>query len=415
MKTWMLRAGAVLMLLTLLTGCSQPNDPTPSVPSDDTTDPTPGIETPTPETPDDGMLTVADFDPSVAYEMPDLSTLNMADYITLGRYRGLTLTLNYDAVTVTDEELDAEIDDLLRNYHPDFKITDRAVGWGDTVVTDYVGTLDGVAFSGGTASGVTITLQDNNGYVPGFVEGLVGAVPGEPHAADVTFPENYHEGLAGEDVVFTFTVHYIQGHPELDDAFTAEHTKGEYTEAAAYREAIRQHMADAAYEATAHSALWKAIAENAAAKQYPADAVMYYYATYYNYYSYYAAMYGVDYDTFLKQYVGGTAEGLFEFCKSLVKEDMVYYAVFADGDYTYTDEQYQRALDLYTAQNYAALEADMIAAGREEFSVEEARDYFDRTYRSRLISQCLEESAYNDLITDAVVVIEGEPEEDSAS
>ena len=122
-------------------------------------------------------------------------------------------------------------------------------------------------------------------------------------------------------------------------------------------------------------------------------------------------MNGMDYNTFLQRAVGGTAEGLFEFCKSLVKQDMVYYAVFADGEYSYADEQYQNALDLYTAQNYAALEAEMIAAGREDFPMEEARDYFDRTYRDSLIDQCLEQSAYNDLVDQAVVVVQGSPEE----
>ena len=89
---------------------------------------------------------------------------------------------------------------------------------------------------------------------------------------------------------------------------------------------------------------------------------------------------------------------------------------FRVREYTYTDEQYARALDLFTEQNYPALEADMIAAGREEFSIEEARDYFDRTYQQRIGSQCLEESAFNDLIASATVIVDGAPEtEDSAS
>ena len=408
MKQWMLRVGVLVLTLLMVLGavaCKGSND-TPETPDQ-------------PETPDSGEkkgLSVENHDPSKTYEMPDFLSMNMADYITLGRYRGLTLKVDYNAITVTDAELDAAIDTLLRENHPDFKVTDRAVEWGDTVVTDYVGTLDGVAFEGGTAKAQTITLKENSGYVPGFVEGLVGAVVGEPHAADITFPENYHEGLAGKDVVFTFTVHYIEGDPELDDAFVTDYTNGEYTSAETYREALRQQMQDTAYETALHSVLWATITENAAVKQYPEDAVMFYYDYQYDLYSYYAAMYGMDYNTFLTAYMNGSPEDLFEFCKEAIKEEMVYYAIFEAGNYTFTEEQYARALDLHTEQNYAALEAEMLAAGREEFTVEEARDYFDRTYKAQLELQCLEESAFNDLIATANVVVVGAPEtEDSAS
>jgi hypothetical protein len=126
-------------------------------------------------------------------------------------------------------------------------------------------------------------------------------------------------------------------------------------------------------------------------------------------YSYYAAMYGLDFKTFCA-YNGFLPENLFNACMQMVKEEMVYYAVFEAGNYTYTDEQYARALDLYTEQNYAALNEQMMAVGREDFPIEEARDYFDRTYNKQLIAQCLEESAFNDLIGSMNVVV-SEPTE----
>ena len=415
MKAWIWRVGALLLVLTLAlsaVACNRPanEDPTPDPNGDGQPSDTPGVG-------DVGYVepTLADHNPSQTYELTDYATLNMTDYIKLGRYRGLTLTLNYDDVTITDQELDSQIEKLLKANHPGARITDRAVEWGDTVVTDYIGMLDGVAFSGGSATAQTVKLTDNSGYIPGFAEGLVGATPGKAHAANVTFPEDYHAtDLAGKAVVFHFTVNYIVGTPELDDAFVTEYTGGEYTDAATYREAIRQQMADEAYETALHSALWDAITENAAVEQYPTDAVLYYYDSQYDMYNYYAAMYGVDYDTFLRTYVGGSADELFDLCKDWVKEDMVYYAVFADGNYSYTDEQYDRALELYTAQNYAALNEEMLATNGTELSEEQARDYFDSNYRDRIAAQCLEESAYNDLIQDVTVVIEGAPEEGTA-
>ena len=141
------------------------------------------------------------------------------------------------------------------------------------------------------------------------------------------------------------------------------------------------------------------------------------YASYYSYYNFYASMYQTDFKTFLASYVGGTPEDLFAFCKDMVKEELVYYAVFEAGNYSYTDEQYARALDLYTEANYESLAAEMAAAGREDFPIEEARDYFDRDegHKKQIIYQCMEESAYNDLVASAKVAVDGAPEEGGAS
>ena len=367
----------------------------------------------TPDAKDDGVLTVDDYDSTATYAVPDYTTMNMEDYITLGSYRGLTLTLDYDAVTVSDSELQSEIAAILKEYHPGAKITDRAVAWGDTVVADYVGTLDGVAFEGGSATEQTLELKDNSGYIPGFVEGLVGAMPGQEYPVDVTFPEDYHSAdLAGKAVVFTFTVHYIEGTPELDDAFVIDHTNGEYTTAADYREAVREGMAEHAYEQELQSVLWQRINENATVKQYPVDAVMYYYDYQYKIYSYYAAMYGLDYETFCLYY-GVTPAQLFEYCKEMVKEDLVYCAVLAAGGYSYTDEQYERALEQYTSENYEALREQMMADGEQDYTYEQAKEYFHQTQGKQLITQCMEENMYADLTAQATIVI-GEPSESAS-
>lgn len=402
MKHWMLRATVLLLALLLavgMMGCKGGDD----TPDTDDLGQTPDAE-------DDGVLTVGDHDPTKTYAVPDYTALNITDYITLGRYRGLTLTLDYDAVTISDDELEAAIEALLHENHPDCQ---RAVKWGDTVVTDYVGTLDGVKFDGGQATAQTITLKENSGYVPGFVEGLVGAVPGEPHAVDVIFPENYHAtNLAGKAVVFTFTVHYIEGNPELDDAFVTDYTDGKYTSAEAYREDLRMQMAQEAYESELRAVLWAAITENAAAKQYPADAVMYYYDDQYDFYNYYAAMNGLDYETFC-MYFGFTPAQLFEYCKQVVKQDLVYHAVLVAGAYDYTDEQYERVLTQYTDENYEALREQMIADGAQDYTYEQAKAYFDQTQSERIAAQCKEQNMYEDLIKSANIVI-GEPAESAS-
>ena len=102
-------------------------------------------------------------------------------------------------------------------------ILDRAVAEGDTVNIDYVGKRDGVAFSGGTASGSDLKIGSGS-FIPGFEAGLVGAMPGETRDLNLSFPENYKNNpdLAGQAVVFTVTVNFIQpGMEDLKDSVVA--------------------------------------------------------------------------------------------------------------------------------------------------------------------------------------------------
>lgn len=79
---------------------------------------------------------------------------------------------------------------------------------GDTVVIDFAGYLDGVAFDGGTATNFPLVLGSGQ-FVPGFEEQLIGAEQGETRDINITFPDNYYPELAGKDVVFTVTVNEI--------------------------------------------------------------------------------------------------------------------------------------------------------------------------------------------------------------
>ena len=80
---------------------------------------------------------------------------------------------------------------------------------GDTVIIDFAGYLDGEQFPGGTAEGFPLSLGSGQ-FVPGFEDQVVGMKVGETRDINVTFPEQYVEGLAGKAVVFKVTLHEIQ-------------------------------------------------------------------------------------------------------------------------------------------------------------------------------------------------------------
>lgn len=94
------------------------------------------------------------------------------------------------------------------SYSTDTSLT---VEDGDTVNIDYVGTVDGVEFDGGSTEGMGTDLVIGSGsYIDDFEEQLIGAHPGETVEVNVTFPDDYYStDMAGKDAVFTVTINGI--------------------------------------------------------------------------------------------------------------------------------------------------------------------------------------------------------------
>ncbi len=169
------------------------------------------------------------------------------------------------AYTVSDADLQAEIDRLLDRNATKAEVTDRAAANGDIVTIDFVGTVDGVKFDGGEAEGYDLTLG-SGAFIPGFEEQVVGMNIGETKDVNVTFPEEYQAvELKGKAAVFAVTLHKIQAKvlPELTDEFIKE-TTGDET-VAAYKEKttarLQENLDRRANDATENSIL-DAIAAN---------------------------------------------------------------------------------------------------------------------------------------------------------
>ena len=140
--------------------------------------------------------------------------------VTLGEYKGVAVEKNVEKVT--DEAVDARIQNDVERASTTQDVTDRAVENGDIVNLDYAGSVDGVAFEGGTAQGQSLTIGSGM-FIPGFEEQMVGMNIGEERDLSVKFPEQYHaDNLAGKDAVFHVKVNGIQVRPELDDDFAAD-------------------------------------------------------------------------------------------------------------------------------------------------------------------------------------------------
>ncbi len=156
--------------------------------------------------------------------------MTAADYVELYDYNSFAIPS--DIYKISDDEVQSQLNEILQDYSSTEQITDRAIEDGDTVNIDYVGSVDGVEFDGGSTedAGTEVTIGVTS-YIDDFLDQLIGHKPGETFDINVTFPEDYgQDDLNGKDAVFVTTVNYIVKtvNPELDDAFVAESLSAEY-------------------------------------------------------------------------------------------------------------------------------------------------------------------------------------------
>lgn len=150
-----------------------------------------------------------------------LVEVSLKPEVKLGDYKELEVTKHDRDVSEDDVENALE---SRRKEFAELVVVDEAAKDGDTVVIDYVGSVDGVEFDGGTASNHSLELGSNS-FIPGFEEQLVGVESGSEVDVNVTFPEEYHsDDLAGQEALFKVTVHEVKRKelPELDDDFAQD-------------------------------------------------------------------------------------------------------------------------------------------------------------------------------------------------
>ena len=159
--------------------------------------------------------------------------------VTLGQYKGLEAERKDESVS--DEDVDNELNSVRKRNARMIDIDDRAAEMGDTVDIDFDGYLDGERFDGGKAEGYSLELGSNS-FVPGFEDQIVGMKIGEEKDIDITFPENYTPELAGKAVVFKIKLNGITAPelPELDDEFAKD--VSEFDTLDEYKGSLRENL-----------------------------------------------------------------------------------------------------------------------------------------------------------------------------
>ena len=305
------------------------------------------------------------------YTMLDYMALELSDYITLGQYKGIEVSL--PEIVVTETEIDEEIQAIVDSYTTyeayDEVVTDRATVRGDYVNINFVGTMDGEIFEGGSAENVDLVLAENNGFIDWFEDELYGVMPGTTVISTGNFPEDYYEDIAGKEVTFEITVNHIVGHyeiPEFNDEFIATYTELDSVEA--FRDVVRftlQVQKESEREGEKYNLVWQAVIDCSEIVEYPQDQVMYYYTSERSYIESYATSYGYSYEDMLAM-IGATDAEIMEYAESRVKEELVFYQIVKTEGIEVSEEDYAVGLAQYS---------EAMGVTGEELEAQYGKDY----------------------------------------
>lgn len=270
-----------------------------------------------------------------------IESANVKDLLTLVDYANIPIPA--DEVAATDEEVEESISSTLASHREQSTDETLEIQDGDTVNIDFVGSVDGVEFEGGSSNGAGYTLTIGSGsFVDDFEQQLIGHKPGENVTLEVTFPDTYgNEELAGKDASFAVTVNSITVTPELtNDYVTAYFSEEGLSTVEEYRAYVENQF----YEQHLEEYLTNYITDNSTVKSYPSAYLKALRAvTKYNdeyMLQYYAAIGLTMYEN-VWDLIGGDVtdelsyeKDLRERAKELAKEAMVYQAIFEDASLT---------------------------------------------------------------------------------
>lgn len=291
-------------------------------------------------------------------ERPDYKA---ADYVTLGEYKGLKVQID---LTASEDEIEEELNSAISQADVMEEITEGTVAEGDIVSIDYEGKLDGEAFDGGTAKDYDLEIGSGS-FIDGFEDGLIGVNVGDTVDLNLTFPENYFsENLAGQEVVFTVTVHAIKRMPELTDELVSTMTDGEYTTVDDYKASIRASLEEekaGQRDAMIMSELFTQVAANTTINEYPEVMVDYGVQEMNDYYVDMAESFSMEFADFLSMYLGMTEE---EFNEQVVlavqqnlQQEMYLKAIAETEGIELTEEEYEAGCEKY-AETYGMESAE---------------------------------------------------------
>lgn len=282
---------------------------------------------------------------------------DISEYVTLGEYKGLERSdIN---VSVSDEEVDTQIQTNLKETSEKQKKTSGTVEDGDVVNIDYEGKINGKVFDGGSADGYDLEIGSGS-FIDGFESGLVGKQIGGTYDLDLTFPKDYNSTeLAGKEAVFTVTVNYASYDvvPELTDEWVKKNSDVKTVEE--YRILVKENLLDSKEETAKNNAIasmWDKVVSDSKMKEYPEKELDKYIGEIEDQYEQMADSYGVTLEELLKSY-NIESEEVYDqqnkdAAETYIKDQMIMYYIAELEGLSYTEEEADQLREDIKAAGY---------------------------------------------------------------
>ncbi len=333
-------------------------------------------------------------------------------YVTLGQYTGIEYTKTVEEVS--DEDVQSRLDSFVQQHKEKEEVKDRAVEDGDIVNIDFVGTMNGEEFEGGTSQGYDLTIGSHS-FIDGFEDGLIGHKIGEEVSLDLKFPDPYQNDpdKSGKDVNFKVTINTISVEkvPELTDELVKDNT--DYKTVDEYRKSIRKEIQEnneTTADQQAKSEVFNKVVENCKITGYDeeeakkliddeferfkqmADS----YAAYGYSYEQVLSLNGYDSEDKLK-------EGIKEYIKNYLEQKMVLYCIADKEKIKVTDEEIEEKVKEYMEKNSIK--------DRAEVDEQLGEDYFETYLLSEKVIDFLMKNAVQVESTEETTEAETEADE----
>lgn len=310
-------------------------------------------------------------------EIESVKEIKASDYVTLGEYTGIEVTVT-DPAVIAEENVEADMEQLAAMNAVAVEVTDRTdVKEGDTVNIDYTGYRDGVAFENGAAKGDNLTIGSGR-FIPGFEDGLIGKNVGETVMLDLTFPDDYSNAeMAGAEVTFEVKINSISimEPQELTIDFIKQNMQVECNTIEEFREYLYNiHYEDAvsANQDEIVSDIVSELMDNSVFKEPPEAMVNRYQSMQIADVTAELAAYNTSLDTYMQTYMGMEREEYMEMFRqsgvAMAKQYIMFQAIADAEDLNLSDKEFKQEMEKYSSeQGYESVKAFKEEVGEDVF------------------------------------------------
>ena len=277
---------------------------------------------------------------------------DLSKYVKVGNYKGLEYASQ--KASVTDEEVDAEIQRRLQKAAKTENSKTGKVENGDTINISFVGKIDGKEFEGGSSESTDITVGTTQ-MIDGFVEGLIGKNVGDSVTLNLKFPDDYGKtDLQGKAVEFKVTINSKKkiSVPKLNKEFVKKNSK--FTTVKEYKEGVKKELLNQkqkSIDSTVKQELWSRIIDKSKAKKYPEkelNEAMSQANKLEESYKAQAQNYGMEWETYLKTVMRTDKKGFEklkqEYAKNIVFNRMVMYSIARSENISLSNREYKKEI-----------------------------------------------------------------------